>query len=213
LLVVLGGAAVSACGASVGSASSSGVAPTASAPRAAACEATGSTTLAANKSVRVFALHETVYGCSRRSDKRYRLGRSTVCVGSERAGPVVVAGDEAAYALERCGVDTGFSAVIVRRFSDGKTLRSDPAITGKLGVESYSAVDSLVLKPDGAVAWIATGSSIIRNGAPRREVHKDDRTGQALLDSGMSVGPRSLRLRGSRATWKHGGAVRSTTLG
>jgi hypothetical protein len=177
-----------------------------------ACEATGSTTLAANRSVRVFALHETVYGCSKRSDKRYRLGRSKYCVGSERAGPVVVAGDDAAYALERCGVDTGFTEVVVRRFSDGKTLRSDPAITGKLGVEAHSAVDSLVLKPDGAVAWIATGSSIIRNGNPRREVHKADRAGPALLDSGLSVRPSSLRLRGSTVMWKHGTAVRSTTL-
>jgi hypothetical protein len=177
-----------------------------------ACEATGSKTLAANQSVRVFALHETVYGCSKRSDKRYRLGRSKVCVGSERAGPVVVAGDDAAYALERCGVDTGFSEVIVRRFSDGKTLRSAAAITGRLGVESYSAVDSLVLKPDGAVAWIATGSSIVSHGAPQREVHKVDRAGPSLLDSGSSVRPSSLRLRGSTVTWKHGGAVRSTTL-
>jgi hypothetical protein len=64
---------------------------------------------------------------------------------------------------------------------------------------------------DGGVAWIGTASSIVG----RRkliEVHKADPTGAALLDSGSAVDRGSLRLHGSKLTWRRGGRVRSTTL-
>jgi hypothetical protein len=83
----------------------------------------------------------------------------------------------------------------------------------KLGArrESFQAVGSLVLRADGGVAWIGTRSSIV-GGRKLVEVRKADRSGAALLDSGPAVDSGSLRLRGSKLTWKHGGRIRSATL-
>jgi hypothetical protein len=172
--------------------------------------ATGQT-LAADKAARVYALGNTVYGCALGGMRSYRLGQRQTCIGTSRAGPAVtVAGRLAAYGLSRCGVDTGFTQVLVRRLTDGTQLRAVPA-TSPPGPESFQSVDSLVLKADGAVAWIGTGRSIVGHGKVI-EVRKADRGGAALLDSGAAVDSGSLRLRHSKLTWKHGGETRSATL-
>ena len=124
---------------------------------------------------------------------------------------MTVAGELAAYGLERCGVDAGFSNVVVRRLTDGAQLRSLPATTKPLGPESYHSVGSLVLKSDGAVAWIGVGSSILRRGS-YAEVHRADRRGQALLDSGAAIDPRSLKLNGSTLSWRHANLTRGSSL-
>lgn len=124
---------------------------------------------------------------------------------------MTVAGEFAAYGVEECGVDTGSTQVVVRRLSDGKRLR-DAAATTPPGVESYQSVSSLVLKADGAVAWIGDGRSIVRRGH-KIEVYKADSGGSVrLLDSGLAIAPGSLRLHGSKLTWTHGAAVRTATL-
>jgi hypothetical protein len=125
--------------------------------------------------------------------------------------PVAVAGEVAAYGLERCGVDTGSSAVVVRRLTNGRRLKSAPATTKPVGPESYVTVRSLVVKADGAAAWIALASSLLAH-RQEIEVHTSDKHGQRLLDSGGGIDPASLRLRGSKLTWTHGGARRSATL-
>jgi hypothetical protein len=116
-----------------------------------------------------------------------------------------------AYGLESCGVDTGSSSVIVRRLSDGRQLRVLPATTNRLAPESYQLVGSIVVKTDGAVAWIAAARSIVRQSADE-EVHRADRRGQRELDSGTSINSGSMRLHGSTLTWRHGAATRSATL-
>ena len=88
--------------------------------------------MAANARVRVFLLRGTVYGCSLRTHNQFRLGIVKNCQTAARVGPVVVAGDEAAYGLERCGIDTGSTEVIVRRLTDGRQLRSEASIAGML---------------------------------------------------------------------------------
>jgi hypothetical protein len=122
---------------------------------------------------------------------------------------VKVAGNVTAYALTTCGIDTGSTEVIVRRLTDGQQRASEPATTTRL-VESYTAVDSLVMRADGAVAWIAVNHSIVRH-ASATEVHKLDHR-FLLLDSGSGIDPRSLRLHKSKLTWKHRGATRSASL-
>ena len=125
--------------------------------------------------------------------------------------PVAVAGGLAAYGLERCGVDTGTGSVQVQRLSDGKVLHAAPATVALLGPESYRSVAAVVVRPDGAVAWIGTGVSIIRH-SQDVEVHKLDRDGSRTLDRGAGIDARSLRLRGSRITWRHGGRTLSAML-
>src|SRR5581483_822753 len=146
MLIGAGAFALGSCGAG------SGAAPKGA---AAACQPAHARTLAADRTVRVFALSGEVYGCSERTRRVTRLGRSNVCIGTSRAGPAAVAGELAAYGLQTCGVDTGFSEVVVRRLSDGHVLRREGAITGTVGPESYGSVRSLVVRSDGGVAWIA----------------------------------------------------------
>ncbi len=70
---------------------------------------------------------------------------------------------------------------------------------------------SLVLKPDGAIAWIGTARSIFR---PRfvRQVARFDKRGFKVLDSGRSVAVGSLKLRGSEISWRDGLAIGTATL-
>jgi hypothetical protein len=167
--------------------------------------------LAADRQVRVFSLGHVVYGCFEKTGKRYEFGQTATCIGTPHAGPVTVAAELAAYGSERCGIDTGFAQVIVRRMSDGRQLRADSATTNPLGPESYSSVDSLVLRGDAAVAWIGVGTSLVGHTADI-EVHRAGKHGQELLDSGAAIDRHSLRLHGSKLTWKHGSATRSAQL-
>ena len=177
------------------------------------CGPASARTLAANSVARVYVVRQTVYGCSNRTGVRTRLGvRSSSCVDNHLIGLVIVLGDLAAYGDETCGVDTGTTSVIVRRLSDGRQLSSDRAMTGVLPAESYQSVDSVAMKSDGAVAWIATASSIVGHARATVEVHAADKRGRRLLDSGASINAQSLALRGSTITWKHGGVTRSATL-
>ena len=67
--------------------------------------------------------------------------------------------------------------------------------------------------PEGyeTVAWIATANSI---GKPTfvRQLQRLDTRGFAVLDSGRDVNAASLRLHGSRLSWKHATAARTATL-
>jgi hypothetical protein len=175
------------------------------------CDRPGSRTLASDAQARVFSAQQSVYGCSRPAHRITRLGSSGNCFEDARLSRVALAGATVAYGLQRCGVDTGFSQVVVRRLSDGTQLGSFAATEKSLGPESTNSVDSLVVRPDGAAAWIGVGSSIIGQGQDT-EVRSGHGTEHKLLDSGSQIGPGSLRLHGSRLTWLHGHAGRSATL-
>jgi hypothetical protein len=200
--------ALAACG-------SSAALPSGSAGGAAAargCGPAGARTLAASTVARVYSVRQTVYGCSDHTGRRTRLGVTSSCIQNELIGPVRVAGELAAYGDEICGVDTGSTSVIVLRLSDRRRLTSEPAVTGLLLPESYESVESLVVKADGAVAWIATGGSIVGHGRGSVEVHAVAGGMRRLLDAGAGIRPGSLRLSGSRVTWEHGSTTRSATL-
>jgi hypothetical protein len=140
----------------------------------------------------------------------FRLGVTTNCIGSDLVGPIVVAGEIAAYASERCGVDTGFTQVLVRNLHSGKRLSAATAVASP-GPESFASVDSLVARSDGSAAWIAQASSL-GNHQKTVEVRRIDAHGESRLDSGTAIAPRSLRLRGTRLSWTHGGQPRSAIL-
>ena len=81
-------------------------------------------TLIADRQAIVYRRGSTVYGCSTRTGRSYRLGSTAFCTSSDRIGPIVLAGATAAYGVERCGVDTGTARVVVRRLIDGAVLHS-----------------------------------------------------------------------------------------
>jgi hypothetical protein len=163
--------------------------------------------LAVDSRAAVYSASGAVYGCDVRTGKRIRLGSATVCIATTRVDRAALAGEIAAYGSERCGVDTGGAAVIVRRLSDGKQLKSYPAITVGLLPESYQSVGSIVVKRDQATAWIATVHSIIGRGS-QVAVYRNG----GLLDSGGGIAPGSLRLHGAKLSWRHGAMTRTATL-
>lgn len=189
---------LAACGSSAGA-------------RAACAPGSGSRVLASDGQVVVYTRHGTVYGCSHATGRVTRLGTSTSCVRSTLVAPVTVAGGLTAYGSESCGVDTGPSVVVVRRLSDGKVLRKLPATSQMLAPESYVRVDSVVALPSGAVAWIVTGGSIVRRSSTT-EVDANRGATTARLDTGSSIGVKSLQLRGTRLSWQHGSVTRTATL-
>jgi hypothetical protein len=176
-----------------------------------ACGPSTARTLASNTLARVYESGGWIYGCARGATRHYRLGNAQICIRTGRAGPVDLVGALVGYGLEVCGVDTGTSEVVVQRLSDGHKLKTLVAFTGRLEPESYQQVRSIALRSDGAVAWIAQASSIIRH-SQATEVHRADRRGPTTLDSGAAIDPTSLRLQGSKLTWRHGAATRTATL-
>jgi hypothetical protein len=168
-------------------------------------------TVAATRTARIYRSAHWVYGCASGSARAYRLGQQPTCIGAPRVGPVVLAGELAGFGSQHCGVDSASAEVVVRRLTDGQTLTRLPATTTSVGAESFDSVASLVLKRDGAVAWIGVNRSIISKNLSI-EVHRHDRTGSALLDSGASIRTTSLRRHGSLLTWRHGGELRHARL-
>ena len=185
----------------------------ATASQTTSCHPSGKT-LAHDSAAAVYATGGGVYGCADSAGIAYKLGSTGTCVQSARIDHVALAGTVAAFGLERCGVDTGTTMIEVRRLTDNHAvLPVEPAITGPLGAESYESVGSLVVRRDGAVAWIARGDSIVGHGPTEVELHRvDSHEHQTLLDSGAGIASGSLRLRGSRLTWRHGQAKRHATL-
>jgi hypothetical protein len=174
------------------------------------CGPAAARTLASGSHARVYASGGSAFGCAAGGAKSFRLGGTGSCINSDHVGPVVVAGVIAAFADEVCGVDTGSTEVVVRNLRTGKRVSVSDAATSP-GPESFTSVDSLAARSDGAVAWIADASSI-GNRKTSVEVRRVDARGRKLLDSGGAIGRGSLRLHRSRLTWKHGGQLRSSTL-
>jgi hypothetical protein len=182
----------------------------ASGPRV-VCGPSSARALASDRTARVYVSAGDVYGCAAGGSKSYLLGSANMCGFQRQDVQIVrVAGPLAAYARELCGTDFGSTTVIVRRLTDGRVLQVHDATT-TIGVEGFQDVGSLVLTADGAVAWIATADSI---GPPTfvRQLARLDRRGFRVLDSGPAVVVRSLTLRGSTISWRHGTEIRTARL-
>jgi hypothetical protein len=198
--------AIAVCGLSVTMVAPAG----ASAASGVVCGPHAARTLARDAVARVYQSGGTAYGCVAGRAGRLRLGAVGFSPARAHIETVRVTGRLVAYGLLTTGVDTGFETVNVRRLTTGKLLAQRPATT-TVGVEGFQTVDSLVLKSNGAFAWIATARAI---GAPKfiRQVQRLDRRGFRRLDSGPAVAASSLGLHGSRLTWKHGTSTRTATL-
>ncbi len=192
---------LAACG------SSAAQTPAASAD--ATCGPSGGHTLAAGPRARAYSWHGAVYGCA--GARQYRLGTTDRCIGTTKAGPVVVAARLVAYAATSCGIDIGTTQVIVRRLSDGTRVSGYPVSVLKPGAESFSSVASIVLERSGEVAWIVSENSIATH-HQSVEVVSGQHGRLRGLDSGSSIVPGSLRLTRAGLTWKHGRSTRSAPL-
>jgi hypothetical protein len=169
-------------------------------------------TLAGDRTARVYASGQSVFGCAKGGGRSYHLGSSSRTIDQPHVGPVAVAGDLAAYGATQSGVDTVSASVVVRRLTDGVQLRDEPATTKPVGAEFFESVGSVVVRADGAVAWISAAGSVISGQAKEVEVNRTDRGGRTLLDSGPSIKPQSLRRHGAHITWRDGDRSRFAEL-
>jgi hypothetical protein len=204
ILVVL----LAACGTS--SAASEGSATSATTHRPDTCGPRAARTLAAGAQARIYLSNGEVYGCAVGAGHSYRLGTGRPLIREGRVGVIAVAGRYAAYGLSSFGVDMVSARVIVRNLANGAFVHDAPATT-RILVESFQSVDSIVVKPDGATAWIAAVASVVSRNR-YLEVHRVDARGTALLYSRPGIVSRSLTLHGSTVTWRNGSTSRSATL-
>ncbi len=184
-------------------------AQTLSATSLAPCVPRGVRIIKTDSRAQVYSQGNLVYGCDRRTRRSTKLGSVTACVATERVDHVALAENIVAYGTDRCGVDAGFTVVVVRRLSDGKRLAGYEAVAGPGLVESYQSIGSIAVKSDGSVAWIGSERSIIGRGS-RIEVDKVQRSKRVTLDSGPGIVASSLHLRGSTLTWRRASAHAET---
>ncbi|MBV9607846.1 MAG: hypothetical protein JO027_22215 [Solirubrobacterales bacterium] len=209
-LALLASCGSSAAKSSTGATSTAGTPPVPGFKPIAGCGPAHATTLAGDVRVRVYTSGQAVYGCSAARGRSFRLGHVSRSISEARVGPVAVAGNLAAYGLTSFGIDTVRAVVVVRRLTDGSQLNQLSA-TRAVGAESFQSIGSIVAIADGAVAWIASETSIVGH---RRaiEVHAAGAGGDRILDSGPSIDPASLRLHGSALSWVDGRVTHRATL-
>lgn len=179
------------------------------------CHPAHSTTLAATKSVRVFQTRgfsrdtktHATYGCLLSAKHPYRFVVLDFPMGFQR---ITIAGHFIAYAAySDCAADyCNPNAVMVQDLATGRRTFAEGTLV------AVAHVRDLVLRADGAVAWIQAsyddngsvrpGLDVVAGGAGRTPV---------VLGSGEDVAPGSLALAGRTVYWTQGGQPRSGTLG
>jgi hypothetical protein len=164
-----------------------------------------------------------IFGCTYGDGRPYALGLPPE-FSSEGGGGIdheTLAGSVVAYQQVSVGKTVAIFRVIVRDLRNGRVLHRLP--TGTLiGPESKEPeslvgvghVVALVVKSDGAVAWIVENGQT-QCGGPKiycYEVHAVDASGERLLASGPEIEPSSLALAGSTLYWTQGGKPSSAVL-
>jgi hypothetical protein len=186
----------------------------------AACNLEQAQLIAADRQAQVYEVTGSPFylGCAYGHRGAYPLGAGPKCGGG---GPCrgtrewTMAGTMVAYEryLNSAGTGTARDVVIVRNLDGGRIVHKLASGTPKPANAPFHAVGAgpvvgLVVKPDGAVAWI--------DEAPRTsgeyEVHAVDATGSRILASGKDIDPASLALSGSALYWTQNGQPASAVL-
>jgi hypothetical protein len=156
----------------------------------------------------------TIHGCAY-GHKAYLLGvgaegedcSGVPCGGVQReslAGPLV------AYEEGAGGEDANTYLVVVRNLRTGRVMHKLPTgtpVTPRPSWVGIGPTTALVVKGDGAVAWI------VETGYPTEyQVHAVDKTGSRVLASGADIDPSSLALAGHTLYWTQGGQPFSASL-
>jgi len=99
--------------------------------------------------------------------------------------------------------------IVVRDLRIGRVIHKVPTAETRFpGDVGNGGATDLVVKSDGAIAWIVETA----NEPTTTEVHAIDRTGSRLLASGAAIDPHSLALAGSTLYWTQGGKPASDVL-
>ena len=102
--------------------------------------------------------------------------------------------------------------VVVRDLRTGRMLHQVPTGTGSPLSLCFGPIATLVVKSDGAVAWIAESDKEPYEPPVLCEVYAVDDTGSRLLASSAEINPYSLALGGNTLYWTQGGKPMSATL-
>lgn len=185
------------------------------------CPQPGSHVVLADAQAQVYVTAEgtTVRGCVRGRRRSYTLGEfyEEACSPSGCGGVTLetLAGTMVAYEELFSGGRQLSYAVFVLDLRTGRLLHQVP--TGvlvkplPLHVGSGPAAN-IVVKSDGAVAWIAENEELSGKEVAYYELHAVDKTGSRVLASGPNIDTSSLKLTGSTLHWKQGGKRASAVL-
>jgi hypothetical protein len=166
---------------------------------------------------------ENIFGCVRGQNSLQLLGpvpKSSSGGGSgveleTLAGPVVA---YTKFLVADREAEPGFWSyrIMVRNLRTNKVLHNSPTGTSTTSKSNQfvgigPALD-IVVKRNGAVAWIAENSEKSVGGSIYYEMHAVDGSENRLLASGAEIGPKSLALVGSILYWTQGGKPMSAPL-
>jgi hypothetical protein len=160
----------------------------------------------------VFTSDDAFAACTGTS-RPVRLGGRLATPGLfRRVSTFRLAGRDVAFVVNADGPGRSPATVRVIDLRARETISSHPAISRDSRPDRTDEVTSLVVRHDGAVAWIA----VTRVGSAafgEREVDAARaRRPARRLDSGSGIASRSLRLHGRQLSWRHNGHRRSTRL-
>jgi hypothetical protein len=156
-----------------------------------------------------------IYGCAFGSKHTYFLGERPGFSSSGGGGIEfeTLAGSSVAYEESVVGPGGKYEAIIVRGLRDGRVLHkipTGPSVSSKnVGSGPTTAI---VVKGNGAVAWVAENDALSSKEAKYYEVHAVDSMGSRVLASGSGIEPLSLALTGSTLYWAQSGNPASALL-
>ena len=190
------------------------------APKVSSCSSIRTHAVAADTQAQVFValnsyLTHSYYGCVYGSRHIYELGIVNDCENSGAAGRcegisrVGLGGTFVAYEEHLPGLGAAWVEV-VRNLLTGRVLRKLP--TGRSTPPHAGTPRSIVVKSDGAIAWIVGTRVATANGPAEDEVYASDSSGTRLLASGPGIEPASLALTGSTVYWTQEGRPFSAPL-
>ncbi len=174
------------------------------------------------KNHRPVQTHQAYRGCVLGSRRSFVLGNGESC-SSTHCEPSIsrltLAGTTVAFersATSAANPSVGFPGsgewfVVVRNLRTGRTLHATPTGTPNPpapGLTGNGETTALVVKPDGAVAWINNTSQA----SAHYEVHAVDRGGSHVLAVSSGIDRSSLALAGSTLYWTENGLPFSAPL-
>jgi hypothetical protein len=157
------------------------------------------------------------YGCLRRTGRPHRLNRPSEFGGFNGVDTVRFAGHFVAFQEDFDSAAGGSAYVLVVRNLLTGALVTESDVSERSGGYGDSS-QVVLLKPNGAVAWLAaTGSADEERYFLEVHMVDHDRRGrwrQRLLDQSDSVHRYSLKSSADRRhiTWRHGDTTRSATF-
>jgi hypothetical protein len=182
-----------------------------------ACAPPHSTTVVKNATTRVFTQpfgpYRFTFGCLLAARGAVVLAGADEFGGSDSAELVRLAGPYVAYGFGYTGPNETYEVVRVVDLRAGDIVHS--VGPGPAGIDFQAALYALVLKDNGAVAWIGWGGVEDETGkwlGNATVVGKFDSGGYSELDRGDGIEPGSLHLDGSTLRWVRDGVVGSAPL-